>query len=269
MTDSPVPSQTPVNKLYSLGSITLATFIGGPIPAGILIRQNYIALGKKKQGNYALYICIIVTVILLVSIFSIPTKISDKIPDQLFPLIYTALIYAIIKKYQGKELKAHKENNGKFYSAWKAAGISSIFLVTMLSIAGVYVYEKSGILFPNKKFDSKKYDDGISRINKNEENALDLYSLFDTENPERLIKFIDNIGIPAWEDNIKILNGLDSIPGLYKILLKQNQILKNYCRLRIDSYNLMRKALTEQTKKYDSEIESINKRIESEVGKLK
>ena len=268
MTDLQIPSNAQITKLYSIRAITIATFIGGPIPAGILIRHNFITLGEKEKGNYALFIGIAVTLILLVIIFSIPNKISDKIPNQLFPLIYTGLIYLISEKYLGKELKAHKENNGKFYSAWKAAGTGSIFLVLMLSIAGIYMYAKTETLYPHKKFDPKKYDDGIAIVQKNEDKALMLYNLFEKETPEELIKFIDNVGIPAWEDNIKILIGLDSIPELYNVLKKQDQTLRNYCSLRIESYELMKKAFIEHTKKYDPQIENINQRIDAEVKKL-
>lgn len=36
-------------KLYSQKGISIATFFGGPLAAGYLIRQNFIALGKEPE----------------------------------------------------------------------------------------------------------------------------------------------------------------------------------------------------------------------------
>jgi rhomboid protease GluP len=57
--------------------------------------------------------------------------------------------------------------------------------------------------------------------------------------------------------------------GLYDELSKQNQILKTYCKLRIESYQLIRKALIENTSYYDAAIQSMNEKIDREVEKLK
>jgi hypothetical protein len=44
MTDN----QTQAIKLYSKRSISIVTYFGGPFAAGILVRQNYISLGKDQ-----------------------------------------------------------------------------------------------------------------------------------------------------------------------------------------------------------------------------
>lgn len=74
-------------------------------------------------------------------------------------------------------------------------------------------------------------------------------------------------GIPAWQKNLQILDELDSIEGLYKEFKDQNQVLREYCKLRIESYQLIRKAITEDTNSYDLQIEEINKKI-AEVLKV-
>ncbi len=59
-------------KLYSQKAIGLATYFGGPLAAGILIRRNYINLKKEKLGLNALIVSAIATCLLFAGLFSIP-----------------------------------------------------------------------------------------------------------------------------------------------------------------------------------------------------
>ena len=151
--------------LYSQRVISIATYFGGPLAAGILARQNFINLGKEQLGKNALIIGILSTILLFVGIFSVPDHIMDKIPNAVIPLVYTGIIYLILEKFQGSELKEHKENNRPFYSAWKATGIGAVCMLILLG--GIFGY---AFLSPDD-FDTKKYDNGIAKFNKNEEKA--------------------------------------------------------------------------------------------------
>jgi len=118
-------------RYYSQRAITIATYFGGPLAAGYLVRQNFINLGKKDYGKYALIIGIISTMLIIASVMAIPEHITDMIPRALIPAVYTLIIYFVIEKLIGKELNEHKKNNGEFYSAWKATGIGAICLVIL------------------------------------------------------------------------------------------------------------------------------------------
>jgi hypothetical protein len=257
-----IENQNLTTKFYSQRAIIIATYFGGPLAAGYLARQNFINLGKEDYGMYSLIIGIISTLLIFIGIFSIPEHIIDKIPNPLIPLIYTGIIYVILEKLQGKELKEHKEKNGEFYSAWKAAGTGAICTVILLGGVLGYAY-----LSPDE-FDTAKYDNGIATFNKNEEKALELFNFIETSSTQKSIDFIDKQGIPAWESNQQILNDLDKIEGLYDELIKQDQILRNYCNLRIEQFKLIKKSLTENTNAYDSEIQKVITQIDEEVDKL-
>lgn len=126
-------------KLYSKKAITIATFFGGPLVAGILIRRNYLNLGEERKAINSLLIGIFSTVLLIVGILMIPENIIDYIPNILFPAIYTGIVNLIVKKNQGDNLKSHLENNGEFYSGWKAAGISIFSAIIIVAIAFVFI----------------------------------------------------------------------------------------------------------------------------------
>lgn len=249
-------------ELYSQRAISIATYFGGPLAAGILARQNFINLGKDELGKNSLIIGIVSTILLFVGIFSVPEEIIDKVPNAVIPLIYTGIIYLIIEKYQGIELKEHKENNRPFYSAWKATGIGALCMLIL--VGGIFGFT---FLSPDD-FDTKKYDNGIAEFNKNEENALFLYSMIETSSPDKIIDHIDKVGLPAWNNNIEILDDLDNIEGLYDQFKKQNEILRQYSKLRIETFELFKKAVSENTNKYDDQIEQLNIEIEGLLEKL-
>ncbi len=255
-------NQSLTTKLYSQKAITIATFFGGPLAAGFLARQNFINLGKGDYGRNSMYIGIISTILLFVGIFSIPENIINKIPNYIIPAIYTPIIYYLIEKYQGKELKEHKDNNGEFYSGWKATGIGAACMAVIIVFILTYTF------FSPVDFDATRYDNGMAAFGQNEEKALKLYTLIETSSLQESVEFIDNTGIPAWKSNLSILDDLDKIEGLYDNFIEQNKILRNYCNLRIESYQLMRSALIEDTDAYDGEIESKVKEIELELDKL-
>lgn len=249
-------------ELYSQRAISIATYFGGPLAAGILARQNFINLGKAQQGKYALIIGIITTILLFVAIFSVPEYIIDKIPNAIIPFVYIGIIYLVIEKYQGIDLKNHKENNGPFYSAWKATGIGALSMLFLL--AGIFGY----VYFSPEDFDATKYDSGIATFNKNEEKALQLFSILENSSSDKVISHIDNIGLPSWQENLTLLDELDEIEGLYDQFKKQNEKLRHYTKLRIETFQLLKKAISEKSNSYDMQIQALNTEIDKTLKEL-
>lgn len=250
-------------KLYSQKAIGFATFFGGPLAAGILIRRNCLNLGRDKQAINALFIGIISTVLLFVGLFTLPETLIDKIPQSLLPLIYTAIIYLIVEKIQGKELKQHKADKGEFYSGWQAAGVGAI---SMLIIAGGifgYIY-----LLPEDSWDIESYDAGLVEFDNNEVEALKLFDLLDYGTTQEIVNYIDNNAIPLWKKNIEVVRTINSLENIPEKFLKQNQLLMEYAQLRLESTIYMRKAIFENTSIYDEEIIKRNNRIEKIIEEL-
>jgi hypothetical protein len=249
-------------SLYSQGAIGIATYLGGPLAAGILARQNFINLGNEAAAKKSLFIGIISTVFLFGGIFSIPEEILDQIPNALIPFVYTAIIYIVIEKFQGAALKAHKGNGGIFYSVWKAVGIGAICMLVLL--AGIVGF---AFMAP-EDFDTKKYDAGMEVFKKNEENALLLFAKIETSSTEELLDYLDKTSLPAWKENLLLLDDLDKIEGLYEEFKKQNDVLRDYSELQVEKFGLIRKAIDEDTNAYDEEIEDLNLEIDEVLDDL-
>ena len=249
-------------KFYSQKGISIATYFGGPLAAGYLVKKNYETLGQPESGKKALIIGIISTILLFVGIFSIPKSIIDKIPSALIPLIYTGLIYLIVEKIHGETFRLHKEADGKFHSNWKATGIGAIGLFIILSvfaIAGLISFITVDNKIASKEFDSISYGIEMKKFLDNENKSLSVYKEFNTKSEEYIVKELKN-GIVLWDENINIINKLNRLNNLPKRQLEQNFTLLNYCKLRIQQNELVIKAISEDTERYDSEIERLVKK---------
>jgi len=244
-------------KLYSQKAIAIATYLGSPLAAGILIRQNCINLGRERQGLNALMIGIISTILMFIGIFAIPEYIIDKVPNALIPLIYTVIIYIIVERIQGEDLKNHKKNQGEFYSSWKAAGIGGISAVILTAGIFAYVYAVEDDI----DFDVQTYDQEIEKFIENESQALKFFNEIETANEGYLLLELTK-GIGIWKENTAIVDRINTIENLPIELFEQNVNLKKYCTYRIEQYELFMKAIIENTDKYNLELEEIGLKIE-------
>lgn len=137
-------------KIFTNKAISVATFFGGPIAAGFLISKNYKAFGNNDAARNSIFIGILSTILMFAGIFMIPENIIDKIPQQLIPLIYTAIIAGLVEKLQGQKIKDFLAENGQKASNWQAAGygllglvIIAAFLVVMIFAMPTEGYEKN------------------------------------------------------------------------------------------------------------------------------
>ena len=51
-------------------------------------------------------------------------------------------------------------------------------------------------------------------------------------------------------------------------LIKQNEILLKYCELRIEGFELFKKAISEDSDKYDVELSQVHSEIDEQLKKL-
>ena len=254
--NQPQQVDNPIVKFHSKKGIGLATFLGGPVAAGILIRKNYLNLDKTDQANHALFIGILSTVVVLAVAVSIPEGSYDKLLGYAIPAAYTAVVYFLVDKYQGETLQQHEDANGEFYSRWRAAGIGLVGGICMLIAVFGYAFAIT------ESFDDEAYDARIEIFNENEIKAMKLYEYLEQGKLKVIPPFIIEFGMPAWNENLRILNQLDNMPEIYPELKAQNEMLRKYCNLRIEVYQLIGKAINEDTNEYDYQIEQLHYEID-------
>ena len=117
----------PARKIYSINAIWVGTFLGGPLSAGYLIAENFKAFGQRNKVGPTWIIAIIVTGVIFGGVFLIPE--IEAIPQQIIPLTYSVIAYAVATHFQGERIKQFTLESEKAFSMWRAVGISLLWCV--------------------------------------------------------------------------------------------------------------------------------------------
>lgn len=246
-------------KLYSLKAISVATFFGGPIAAGYLVRQNYLAINEVEKAKKSFIIGLISTVLLFTLLFILPEEIINRIPRILIPGFYTLLIHFIVNKLQSDLLKKHEERKNQFYTKWRATGIG--FLFSLLIIIGIFV--TSYILVPKEY---RIYDTKMETFYINDEETNNILTTIDNLNMTEAVDKINNIIAPKWKINVDILKRINQIENLPKELLEENKLFMEYSNLKIESFEVMKMSIMFDNEKYYNKLQNIYKKTDSIIN---
>lgn len=128
-------------KLFTEKQINTSAFLAGPIPSGLLICKNYMALGKARSAYFTIVLTLLFTVIFFYGMLQVPEAILDKIPNLVFTAFY-AIIVAIAFRYLLHKDVTHAFDNGASKgSNWTVAGATVMGLV--LNVAIIFVLASS------------------------------------------------------------------------------------------------------------------------------
>jgi rhomboid protease GluP len=149
-------------------------------------------------------------------------------------------------------LKKPEENNLKF--------VTIGFLSILILVPSFVVYKK----LPN---DIGTYDTKIKEFVSMEAMALEVYNLPTNTPNDEILYGIKDRGIYYWNENIKLIDSFKDLDLPLEIRAR-NILLKEYCELRIKSYELLYKAISEDTDQYKSQIVDYEKKINAIINEL-
>lgn len=115
--------------------------------------------------------------------------------------------------------------------------------------------------------DIGQYEKEMERFASMESMALEVYSLPQGTPNEKILSEIKDRGLYYWNENIKLIESFKDL-DLPLPIRERNSKLKEYCELRIASYELIYKTIDEDTDKYESAINEYNKKIETIITEL-
>jgi hypothetical protein len=143
----------PTRKIYKDRAIWVGTFLGGPLAAGYLIAENFKAFNDTDKAKKTWIYAIIATVVVFGGVFLIPENV--KIPNQIIPLIYTAIAYYLVQHYQGQNISAHLNSGGQLFGWWRTIAVGLIGLaITIIPIIGFTLLSDS---IDNASISTKTY----------------------------------------------------------------------------------------------------------------
>lgn len=149
-------------------------------------------------------------------------------------------------------LKRPAENKLKF---------GTIGLLTILILVSSFVVLKK---IPNN---IGAYDTKMKEFFAMESMALEVYNMPQNTPDDEILQEIKNRGIYYWNENIKLIDSFKELDLPLEIRTR-NRILKEYCELRIKSYEFIYKAISEETDQYRPQIEDYDKQIEAKIKEL-
>ncbi|MCO4293781.1 rhomboid family intramembrane serine protease [Solitalea sp. MAHUQ-68] len=149
-------------------------------------------------------------------------------------------------------LKRPAENKFKY---------SSIGLLSLLILVSSFaVYQK----LPN---DIAKYEAKMKEFAAMEEVALEVYHLPNDSPKEKFLNTISEKGIVNWKKSIKLIDDIEKL-DLPDEIRKKDKDLKKYCQLRLQCYELLYKAIDEDTDQYKNQLADYNAQIEAIINEL-
>jgi hypothetical protein len=250
-------------RLYSRAAVGVATFFGGPLAAGLLLRRNFLSMGRKQAAHNSLILGIVATVALFGGLFMLPENVVDKIPNALLPALYTCVILGIMEGWQGTAIKKHKATGGVFYSGWRAAGVSFLCLTGIAAGMAAYIFMSPD----DADYDARRYDSLCAAFESNQGKALKLEDYL-TDTPDRALWYIDSVAISMWRRNVELTDSLDMIENLPLELKRQNELLREYATLRLGETELLRKAVAESGDEYGYRLDLLRRRIDRVLAEL-
>ena len=145
-------------------------------------------------------------------------------------------------------------------------GVWSLRGFISLIILGIGIL---GYAFPSTDNElNEKYDTELAQFSENENETLVFYDNLNTGTSYSLLKELDEKTIPKWKENVRIINKTNQFENLPSELIEQNEILLKYSEMRVQAFELFRKAIKEDTEKYSQQLEQLHKQIDKELEKL-
>jgi rhomboid protease GluP len=137
----------------------------------------------------------------------------------------------------------------------------TIGLLTILILVSSFVVYKK---IPN---DFGAYDTKMKKFVSMESMALEVYNLPQNSPNDKILYGLKDRGIYYWNENIKLIDSFKEMELPLEIRTR-NRLLKEYCELRIKSYELLFKAISEDTDQYKEQIENYNRQIQAKINEL-
>lgn len=143
----------------------------------------------------------------------------------------------------------------------------SILKYSTIFVLAIVLFISSFTVYSTLPNDIGKYEKRMQQFVAFESMALEVYNLpGDTPNEEILAE-LKNRGVYYWNENLKLIESFNEL-DLPLAVRARNSRLKEYCELRIKCYEVIYKAIEEDTDRYQKEIDNYNNQIDAIVTEL-
>ncbi|HJX90337.1 MAG TPA: hypothetical protein VJ372_07570 [Pyrinomonadaceae bacterium] len=137
--EATIESTATEKKLFSLGQIVLATFLGAPLAGSLLVAHNYRVLQKANASRQSIVYGVASTVLIFIIAFLLP----EKFPNSVLPVVYCIAMRQLVSYVQGGAIAAHYSIGGA-KGSWAIAtvvGVGCLVALFAIIFASLTLYE--------------------------------------------------------------------------------------------------------------------------------
>jgi rhomboid protease GluP len=134
-------------------------------------------------------------------------------------------------------------------------------------LPAILVLGASIFVFTQTSNDVGEYQKKMDAFVVLEAKALEVFSKLENTPNDEILKEIEEKGIASWKEGMKLINETEKL-NIPEELREKNKKLLEYCQLRVESYELLYKAIKEDTDQYASEMTEYNRRLEDVIKQL-
>jgi hypothetical protein len=252
-------------KLYSKNALTIGGALFGPFAAIYFFYKNFKNLGQTKKAAGSILMGVLITLGLFL--------ILSFLPRQAALPVTLGLLFGLYEWKMREPLDSHKKTGGKFYSPFRTILIGLVWLlVAIVLLFGLpYLVAKTyyprltigeflGIVATSDNPDTEIYAEKSAQIEAHDKEALEIFNLPASATSETYISAADK-GIALYKQTLQIINEVEKLKRLAPIYKEEIGKIKRYTELRIQMFELLKKAEIEQTNQYRAQIDAIDKQI--------
>jgi hypothetical protein len=124
----------PAYRLYDVGAVALAAFLGSPLAGTVLMASNYRKLGQGGNAFLALVLGA------AASVGEIYIGLTSTKSPAIATLVLFAVTWFAAWEQQGGAIKTHVAWGGQLYSYWRAFGVATLTTLVLGGGAVAYLY---------------------------------------------------------------------------------------------------------------------------------
>jgi len=154
-----------------------------------------------------------------------------------------------------------------YYFSLKDPAALKLKYVT-IALLFIVVFSTSFVVYHKMPNDYAKYDTYMKEFSTNEQEALSVFKMPSNASNSDILTALKDNGVNNWKKNLKVIDSIDKLdlPVVFRV---RDDKLRQYCKLRITSYNYIAEDIATNSKKYRSAIDSCNTQLQALVDSLK
>lgn len=135
--DSDPKAATPRNaKLYTPAQIRAGSFLGGPIAAAYLLRENFLVLDRGTEARTTVVWGIVFVAGLMALLPFLPTR----FPNSIIPLLYSLAAGSVADKWQLQKQAIVDSGKYRIQSNWRVFGMALLFMIAFMLIVVLEIF---------------------------------------------------------------------------------------------------------------------------------